>query len=366
LNDIQQKQRIIEKLVRISTSKGYISFNDILDIIELFNLPIEEVDSISGYLLTIGCIIREVDTDTGEGEVSKSKDRSKLNYDDIFKEVIELDDSLEMYLHELKTIQPPGNKEVESIIYQAKEGNIYAKNRIISMYLKVVVRMALWASKKYRTPIASAIQNGNLGLIIALEKYQPDGQYKFAIYASWWIRQSFSRRTPIINTDIYLPAYLKESLFDLYELVFEHDCDKCNKDGICKELIIQVMERLDVNYETANRYIEYLHPFSSLDEAFGIVNEEVFSDNGLRESEMIETIDFKIRKNTINLILSELKPREREVLDLRFGLSDNVPRTLEAISIPMGVTRERIRQIEVKAINKLRHQSRSRILKKFY
>lgn len=366
MNEMQPKQKAIEKLVKLSDSKGYISFEDILDTIELFGLPMEEVDRISGYLLTYGCIIREANIQEIEYDDEEINDRSKLNYDDIFSKVLEIDGSLEEYINELKAIPPPGYKEVESLIYQAKEGNIYARTRIISMYLKVVVRIALWASEKYRTPIADAIQNGNLGLIIALEKYDPDGEHKFSTYAPWWIRQNISRETSSINALIYFPAHMKEILFNLYDLVFEHDCNECSGHSVCKNLISDVMEKLNVDYETAKKYIEYLYPLYSVEEICENVNEESFCDNGLKEYEMVETVDFEMCKITTNKILNELRPREKEILDLRFGFSDNVPKTLEVIGNFKGVTRERIRQIESKAIRKLKHSSRSRVLRNFY
>lgn len=367
MNEIQQKQKAIEKLVELSNSKGYILFDDILDTIDLFDLPMEYVDRLSGYLLTCGCIIREANIQEIEYDEERPfNDRSKLNYDDIFSKVLEIDESLEDYINELKAIPPPGYKEVESLIYQAKEGSIYAKNRIISMYLKVVVRISLWASEKYRIPIAAAIQNGNLGLITALEKYDPDGEHKFSTYAPWWIRQNISRETSSVNALIYFPAHMKEVLFNLYDLVFEHDCNKCNGHSVCKNLISDVMEKLNVDYETAKKYIEYLSPLDSLEEICETINEEIFYDNGLTEYEMVESVDFEIRKSAINKILNELRPREKEILDLRFGFSDNIPKTLETIGNFKGVTRERIRQIEANAIRKLKHPSRSKILKNFY
>lgn len=368
MNQTQLKQKAIEKLVQLSLSKGYIVFDDIISVVDMFNLRIEDIDRISGHLLTAGYIIRETDIqyveiDDGESEYI---DRSKLNYDEIFRKVIELDDSLEGYLSELKTIQPPRYREVESIIYQAKEGNKYAKNRIISMYLKVVVRIALWASEKYRTPIATAIQNGNLGLINALEKFDPAGEYKFSTYAPWWIRQNISRNTPIGNEQMYFPVHVKESLFNVYELVFEHDCQQCIENVVCKNLISDVMLKLNISFETAKRYIEYLYPVYSLEEIFETVNEDVFCDYGLLEHKMNEAIDLELCKNTVNKIINELKPREKEVVELRFGFNDNIPKTLEVVGKSMGVTRERIRQIEVKAIKRLQHSKRRKILRPFY
>lgn len=109
------------------------------------------------------------------------------------------------------------------------------------MYLKVVVRLVLWASERYRTSIAAAIQNYNLGLITALEKINPDGEYKFSTYAPRCIHQNISRQTPSINDHIYYPAHIKESLFNLYDLVFEHDCEQCSGNSVCQNLIKDIM-----------------------------------------------------------------------------------------------------------------------------
>ena len=317
-------------------------------------MPIEEVDRVSGHLLTIGCIIRESDTHTIEfnDEESEHNDRSRLDYDAIFSKVIELDDSLELYINEIKKIPPPGYKEVERLIYQAKDGNLYAKNRIISMYLKIVVRIALWASEKFKTPIAEAIQYGNIGLVTALEKYEPSSEHKFSTYAPWWIRQNLTRETPTINPLVYFPVHVKDNLFALYEIVLEHYCEECVKNIICENLIELVMEKISVDGLIAQRYIEYFNRILSIDEILE-ENEEDFSDNGIFELEMIEYVDYKFTKLTAYDILHTLKERETKVLMLRYGFVNNKQRTLEEVGAIFNLTRERIRQIEAKALKKL-------------
>lgn len=362
-----QRQNAISQLLGVSTSKGYITFDDILEVIDKLELPIDDVDRISGQLLSIGCIIKETDKQMlVEDSIEDFSDRSKLDYEVIYAEVLALDPSLDGYIKYVQQIPPPALREAENLIYQAKDGNDYAKTRIILMYLKVVVRIALWASKKYKIPVIDAIQNGNIGLVIAVNKFEPTSDNKFSTYAPWWVRQNISREATTVNPLIYFPVHIKEKLFELYDIVFEHNCEKCYEDYICGNLVAHVMKKLEVDYSTAHRYLEYIFPCAYIDDFLDDNEDEVFSDFGLMEYEMLEKINKRKGKDTIADLISHLKPREQEVLLERFGFINGGPKTLEQVGQVMGVTRERVRQIEAKAIRRLQHPSRIKILKEFY
>lgn len=360
-----QRQNGILQLLSVSTSKGYITFDDILEVIDRLELPLDEVDRISGQLLSIGCIIKENDQQIPVEESNEAYlDRSKLDYEAIYEEVLSLDQSLASYIDSVKQIPPPALREVENLIYQAKDGNNYAKTRIISMYLKVVVRIALWASKKYKIPIADTIQNGNIGLVIAVNKFDPRSGYKFSTYAPWWVWQNISREATTINPLIYFPVHIKEKLFELYDIAFDHNCEECNDNDICENLVAHVMEKLEIDYSTAHKYLEYLTPCICIDD-FLENEDEILSDFGLVEYEMIEQINLNKIRETMQKVLTSLKPREREILLQRFGFINDEPKTLEQVGQVIGVTRERIRQIEAKALKRLRHPSRGKQLKRF-
>lgn len=362
-----QRQNAISQLLSVSTSKGYITFDDFLEVIDKLELPIDEIDRISGQILSIGCIIKETDKKiVTEDSGDEFSDRSKLDYEVIYGEVLALDPSLDSYIKYVQQIPPPALREAGNLIYQAKDGNNYAKTRIILMYLKVVVRIALWASKKYKIPVADTIQNGNIGLVIAVNKFEPTSDNKFSTYAPWWVRQNISREATTVNPLIYFPVHIKEKLFELYNIVFEHNCEKCYEDNICGNLVARVMKKLEVDYSTAHRYLEYIYPCAYIDDFLDGNEEEVFSDFGLMEDEMLEKITKNKGKDTIAELISHLKPREQKVLLERFGFINGEPKTLEQVGQVMGVTRERIRQIEAKAIKRLQHPSRINILKQFY
>lgn len=367
MDTTEHRQNAVSKLLGVSTSKGYVTFDDILEVIDNLELPIDDVDRISGQLLSIGCIIKETDKQMLEEDSGEDfSDRSKLDYEAIYREVLELDSSLDIYIKYVQQIPPPALREAETLIYQAKDGNEYAKTRIILMYLKVVIRIALWASKKYKIHVADAIQNGNIGLVIAINKFDPSSENKFSTYAPWWVRQNISREATTMNPLIYFPVHIKEKLFELYDIVFEHNCEKCNENDICNNLVAFVMEKIEVDYLTAHRYLEYIYPCTYINDFLDNNGDEVFSDFGLMEYEMLERITKEKRKDTIAELICQLKPREQEVLHERFGFTNCEPKTLEQVGQVMGVTRERIRQIEAKAIKRLQHSSRIRILKQFY
>lgn len=362
-----QRQNGISQLLGVSTSKGYITFDDILDVIDKLELPLDDVDRISGQLLSGGCIIKETDEQISVEESKEVfSDRSKLDYEVIYAEVLALDPSLDGYIKYLRQIRPPALRESENLIYQAKDGNEYAKTRIITMYLKVVVRIALWASKKFKIPVENAIQDGNIGLVIAIDKFDPKTDYKFSTYAPWWVRQNISREAPTINPLIYFPVHIKEKLFELYDIVSEHICEECNDHDFCESLVSLVMEKSEVDHSTAQRYLEYIYPYSSIDDLLNENKDEIFSDFGLMESEIIAEINTKQIKDNISELISHLKPREQEVLHARFGFINNKPKTLEQVGLAIGVTRERVRQIEAKALKRLQQSSRINILKQFY
>ena len=366
-----QRQNGISVLLGVSTSKGYITFDDILDVIldviDRLELPLDDVDRISGQLLSVGCIIKETNEQISVEESKEDfSDRSKLDYEVIYAEVLALDPSLAEYIKCLRQIRPPALRETENLIYQAKNGNEYAKTRIVTMYLKVVVRIALWASKKYKIPVEDAIQNGNIGLVIAVGKFESLSDNKFSTYAPWWIRQIISREAPTVNPLIYFPAYIKEKLFELYDIVFEHKCEKCTDYSFCEELVALVMNKSQVDYSTAIRYLEYICPSSSIDDLFDKNKDEIFSDFGLMEYEMLTKVNTNQASDTISELISHLKPREQEVLQARFGFVNNAPKTLEQVGQVIGVTRERVRQIEVKALSQIKHSSGINLLKELY
>lgn len=359
------KQKVLEKLNSIYKSKGYITIDEVIQYIDEAALPLDEVERLCDILTNNGVIIRDEPTNIAEDDDENIFDRSKLDYDKLFERVIEIDPSLEPYIDGVKSILPPQYREEAALIYQAKEGNPYAKERLITMNLRIVVKMALSFYERYDFPLADSLQYGNMGLVMALKKMPltPDG--RFSTYAPWWIRQIIFRYLYIGNNIQYIPVHMKEKLYKVYEIKKEHYCDKCN-GLLCQQLIDIVSEKCEMDSETAIKCLILIEaPYSVEELTEKESDNSIFNDNGYYEYFIAEYITEKELKTVIQGLLSDLKERERRVLTYRFGLNGEDPMTLEEVGAIFGLTRERIRQIESKAIKRLRHPSRSKLLKDY-
>ncbi|MEG1724747.1 MAG: sigma-70 family RNA polymerase sigma factor, partial [Anaerovoracaceae bacterium] len=323
---------VISDLVSISQTKGYLSFDDILDVTDKFDLPLDDIDRISDRLLTTGIILRENDNHTisTDDEDGEGDNRSKIDYDLMFDEIIEMCPSLKGFINEVSLIPPPQAKEVDSLIYQAIDGNKYAYDRIIKMYLKVVVRMAYLLSKQYYLPLEDTIQDGVIGLISAYESFDPTSGKRFSTQIGWIIRNAILREAPTINPQVYFPVHIKEQLFSIYNIVFEHQCEYCSNKVFCPELVQNISDKLETDNETAYLFLQYLINFESLD--LILENDDCFfSDNGAVEEQIIEDLYAAEINEQLLFALANLEERDSEILKHRYGFYNGQEKTLEEV-----------------------------------
>ena len=364
------KQKSIDKLQKLSSVKGYITYDDILEVTDSFMLSMANMTKVSEYLLSCGCIVRENDNhyiDEDNDDEIFITDRSKLDYEQIFQNALTLDPGLASYVDFIRTIPPPQYMEAENLIIPAQQGNAYAKVRLISMYLKVVIRIGIWGSNKYKLPLADTIQLGNIGLILAVDKYEPSTRNKFSSYAPWWIRQVISREATVPNTGLYFPVHIKEKLYVATDIIDANLCDPYERNENGNKFIVhEIATTLDVDDQTASKYIKYLRPMLSIEEELDNDNELILSDNNFQNEEMVSRLNRNHGSDTLHKVLDTLTLREKKVLEMRFGFTSGDTMTLEQVGQIIGVTRERIRQIEVKALRKLRNPSRSKSLHLLY
>jgi RNA polymerase primary sigma factor len=314
------------------------------------------------HIVAKGVVIRD---DSVNNVDSLGIDYSQTDYNQTFDEVVAIDESLTVFIDYVRGGQPPQWRETQNLLPQAKSGNPYAKKRIIEMYLRIVIRIALSFHKRYGFPLADTLQEGCIGLVIALNKYELDRSDVFATYAPWWIRQVITREFSVGNSIMYFPAYINDRLSIVYEIEKKHACDQCLDNSTCIALISEVMSKLQCAEDEALQLIQYIEPFESV-EQYIKTNETVFLDYGAFESNMFGRAVYNELRSLTADAIGTLKWREKEVLEHRFGLLDDEPLTLEQVGSIYGVTRERIRQIEAKAIKKMRHPSRSKVLRDFY
>ena len=275
------------------------------------------------------------------------------------------DEDIRIYLREVNSIPLLNSDEEYELAIKCRAGDEDAKNKLIEANLRLVVSMA----KKYYSgkglSFLDLIQEGNLGLMKATERFDPTKGFKFSTYATWWIRQSITRGIADNSRTIRIPVHMFEMVtkYNRFTRVYyQENAKKATDEEICESLKIS-KEKLK---EVKKAAVENL----SLDEPIAINNS---SDNNYStlgefipdEYNLEEEAANSFLEVALNDSLSTLSPREENILRLRFGLDDGMARTLEEVGKEYNVTRERIRQIETKALRKLRIPSRSRKLKDF-
>jgi len=340
---------IVQDLYSEYQINGYISENHVLDSLIGHKLPLDEIDAALETLLAMGVIIRDDSVDVDD----IIYDRSQIDYELVFKEVIEIDVSLTLLINEIRDIKPPQHREWQNLMLAAKNGNVYARERIILMYMRVAVNIALWYYKKLNIPLADAIQNGCLGLIMAFEKFDLGRQDSFSQYAPFWIRQYITRYANPPNSLFYYPVHMKEKLFSVLDIVDDHDCDICGNFLTCPNLLNEIADKLYCNIEEAIELLWHLTPIDSLERMLDD-EENSLSDNNEFAKNMSDEYFEKELRIAIANILEILTPVEKGVIIKRFGLFGNVVHTLEEVGNKLGVTRERVRQIEAKSLRQLR------------
>lgn len=362
--EIAQRDQIINNLFDIYKANGFITEDEALSVFFAYKLRLNEIDSICEQLLSMGALIRIGQEDIEDR--SDEYDRSQIDYNALLSEVVKIAPGLSYFVNYIKRIQPPQHREWRNLMHQAQNGNKYAYNRLYEMYLRVVVKISLSYHKKYGLDLEDAIQNGCIGLILAIEKFNPTEHELFTAYAPWWIRQVIDREKPFMPSPLfYFPVHILEKLYLIYDVVTSHDCDFCVEGNICPQLVSSVERKLECSVTFAECCIEYFWGCKSIEEALENGDGEAFTDHREFENKLISKISSRQLEYQMSIMIGALPAKEQKVLLLRYGVPDDHEQTLEEIGTLMGVTRERIRQIEAKAFKKCHHPSRFRILKEY-
>ena len=257
------------------------------------------------------------------------------------------------------------------------EGNLHARERMIEMHLRIALRIALQRAETYDMDIQDAIGEACIGLVTAVDKYDPDTNGAFASYAAMWILQNISRRQPTQRALMYYPVHKKDLYFSAYPLLkaagYTGDIEAVSNPEVYELL----SGKLSFTNEQTENAIYATVPFESYEVLYSMFfenfdvfekHEKVQLNGDLYPRELIcednieeKVSDIMMREQLLEA-LETLTEREQRVLELRYGLKGGAPKTLEEVGSAFNVTRERVRQIETKALRKLRHPSRSRKL----
>lgn len=374
------RQEALQHMLSLAASQGYITFDEIMQCSDEYELSLQDFDWLTNTISTRGILVYDTPP-TQRQEVSEDEDEdedfgdyAQIDYEAIYNEIIQIDPGQKELVNEVRSIIPPQYREISQLKYLVKEGNEHARQRMIEMHLRHALRLALQRTKQFDLEFADAIDTAVIGLIIAVDRYDPDTSGPFASYASLWILQTMGREQATQNPLMYFPVHRKELYFNAYPSLKRYGCIECPGLPDCPKAAQMIVDRIGCDVEQVPDILRMIIPFESLD-MYLKNTEECFEDTPCfykthellsydGEEQLLDEVDFTLTKENISDVLDTLTPREEKVLRLRHGLDGDGEKTLEEIGQMFNLTRERIRQIESKAIRKLRHPSRQKKLKK--
>jgi len=339
----------VEKLIEIARVKGQLAEEEIVARMEKLEATASEVETVFKALEAEKITV--VETNIAETE-------------DIFEKIkadINVDDSVKMYLKDIGQVPLLSKEEERDLAEKMTNGDKKAKERLSEANLRLVVSIA----KRYvgrGMQFLDLIQEGNLGLIKAVEKFDYTKGFKFSTYATWWIRQAITRAIADQARTIRIPVHMVETINKVKKV----SSQLLHKNGH-EPSAEEIAEELDMPVDKVREIMRVAQEPVSLETPIGEEEDSHLGDF-IPDEEAPAPADaasHTLLKEQLAEVLSTLTPREAKVLSLRFGLEDGHPRTLEEVGKEFDVTRERIRQIEAKALRKLRHPIRSKKLKDF-
>lgn len=369
-----------QQLVALSEKQGYLLLDDLLNSSEQWSLPIQDVDWLSNIITTQGILIYDTAPDTSVIDIDDTyRDFAQIDYDEVYQRVIDNEPSLQNFINYIRNIKPPQAREMEQLKYLVKEGNRSARKRVFEMHLRFAVRIALNTVEQFGCEMADTLQDACIGLLYAVDRYDPDSGEPFGSYASLWIIQNVRRTQPTQRPTIYYPFHLKEKYFTVYPILKEYGYigRDWSPDDI-QEINGIIDDKLDSNDENNDFIIDQCIPVGSFEKQYDnfLKNIEecekhesardINIENCFYSKDPLEKVSEDALKEAIENALGTLTVREQFIIRGRYGLDDGEKKTLESLGLRLGVTRERIRQIENKALSKLRHPSRSRKLLPYY
>jgi len=348
-----------EELLVLGSEKGYITFEQLADALKGLEIDNDSLDELYTYFVENGINV-VTDEEQGGSEKVKEEEVVILSDEDITKD-ININDPVRMYLKEIGKISLLSTEEELELSIKVANGDEEAARLLAESNLRLVVSIA----KRYvgrGLLFLDLIQEGNIGLMKAVEKFDHDKGYKFSTYATWWIRQAITRALADQARTIRVPVHMVETINKMARIQRQMTLE-LNREPSDEE----IAKKMGIGVDKVREVMKISQDPVSLETPIGEEDDSHLGDF-LKDESCLSPEEFatnQILKEEIKAVLATLQPREQQVLELRFGLIDGTSYTLEEVGKRFNVTRERIRQIEAKALRKLRHPSRAKKLKDF-
>ncbi len=354
----EKKITTLAELMELGKKNGKLTSDEIGQFLEAMDFDVEQVDKFYESLEQAG--ISVIDTMEEEEEILTESNVEKFEKS-LASEGVSIDDPVKVYLKEIGSFPLLSLDEEIELAEKILKGDERAKKRLAEANLRLVVSIA----KRYvgrGMLFLDLIQEGNLGLIKAVEKFDHTKGFKFSTYATWWIRQAITRAIADQARTIRIPVHMVETINKVKKV----QSQLLHKNGQ-EPSVEDLAAELDMSQDKVREILKVAQDPISLESPIGEEEDSHLGDFIPDYDAPVpeEAATHTLLKEQLNEVLATLTPREAKVLSLRFGIEDGRPRTLEEVGKEFNVTRERIRQIEAKALRKLRHPSRNKKLKDF-
>jgi RNA polymerase primary sigma factor len=362
--------QVIESLIARGKQRGFVTEDEIIHLLPEIEEEIDELENLYEKLETAGIKVvvsdemLKIDSDKEAEAYEKSK--KDKNADSNLSESIEdsSSDLVQMYLREIGRVHLLSSEDEVRLAKANEKGDLMAKQRLTEANLRLVVSIAKkYVGRSHNLSLLDLIQEGNIGLFRAVEKFDYRKGYKFSTYATWWIRQAITRALADQSRTIRIPVHMVETI-NKYTQITRRLVQELGREPLPEEIAAEMNLEVD-----KIRHIQKISQETvSLETSVGDSDDDSVLGDFIEDTETImphQVASRKLLKNHVGEVLRELTPREQKILKIRFGLEDGVTHTLEEVGKEFGVTRERIRQIEAKALDKIRVHSSINKLKDY-
>ena len=368
--DEPEKIDILAELISRGKVRGFVTEDEIIHLMPDAEEDIEELENLyekletSGIKVVVSDDMLKIDSDKESEAYEKSK--KDKNADINLSESLEdsSSDLVQMYLREIGRVPLLKFEEEVKLAKANEKGDLAAKQKLTEANLRLVVSIAKkYVGRSHNLSLLDLIQEGNIGLFRAVEKFDYRKGYKFSTYATWWIRQAITRALADQSRTIRIPVHMVETI-NKYTQITRRLVQELGREPLPEEIAAEMNIEVD-----KIRHIQKISQETvSLETSVGDSDDDSVLGDFIEDTETVmphQVASRKLLKNHVGEVLRELTPREQKILKIRFGLEDGVTHTLEEVGKEFGVTRERIRQIEAKALDKIRQHKTIEKLKDY-